>query len=69
MEPLTLELPEIATSAQVALAFHTTEGALAQDRYVGHGLPYIKVGRRVRYLRTDIVTYLEASRHEGAASA
>jgi hypothetical protein len=64
MEPLTLtDLPEIATAADVARVIKTTEDALAQDRYLRRGLPYIKIGRRVRYLRADIVAYLEASRH------
>jgi hypothetical protein len=63
MEPLTLaELPEVAPPADVARVFHTTESALAQDRYLKRGLPYVKFGRRVRYLRADLVAYLEASR-------
>lgn len=63
MEPLTLtDLPEIATAAEVAEVFKTTEAALAQDRYLRRGLPYVKVGRRIRYLRADIVAYLEAGR-------
>jgi len=63
MDTLTLtDLPEIATAADVARVVKTTEAALAQDRYLGRGLPYIKIGRRVRYLRADIVAYLEASR-------
>ena len=67
MEPLTLsELPEISTPAQIAQAIHTTEDALAQDRYQRRGLPYVKIGRRVRYLRADVIAYLEASRNVGA---
>ena len=63
MEPLTLtDLPEIATAVDIAQVFQTTEDALAQDRYLRRGLPYIKFGRRVRYLRADVVAYLEASR-------
>jgi hypothetical protein len=65
MKPLKLqELPEVATPDDVARVFHTTVGALAQERCMGRGLPYVKVGRRVRYLRVDVVEYLEASRHE-----
>jgi hypothetical protein len=69
MEPLTLaELPEVATPADVARVFHTTENALSQDRYLGRGLPYVKIGRRVRYLRADVTAYLEASRTQATKS-
>jgi hypothetical protein len=37
----------------------TTTNSLAQDRYLGRGVPFIKVGRRVRYSRSDVLAYLE----------
>nr|WP_232425857.1 helix-turn-helix domain-containing protein [Mycobacterium sp. JS623] len=49
----------------------TTEAALAQDRYRRGGIPYVKFGRRVRYLRADVARYLAANRSDnppGAAS-
>lgn len=62
MQTLTLtELPEVATAADIALVFQTTEDALAQDRYLRRGLPYIKFGRRVRYLKADVLAYLAAA--------
>lgn len=69
-QPLTLtDLPEIATAGDVARVVKTTEAALAQDRYLGRGLPYVKIGRRVRYLRADILAYLEAGRTPATAGA
>lgn len=58
-----MDLPEVATPKQLAEYFQTTESALAQDRYLGRGVPFIKVGnKRVRYLRSDVLAYLESQR-------
>jgi hypothetical protein len=61
------ELPPIATAGQVAEVVQTTVDALAQDRYRRRGIPYVKIGGRVRYLRRDVLDYLAASRVGGAA--
>jgi hypothetical protein len=63
MPSLTLaDLPEISTAADLAPVIGSTVEALSQDRYLGRGLPYVKIGRRVRYLRADVIAYLEANR-------
>ncbi|WP_422745172.1 DNA-binding protein [Mycobacterium sp. WMMD1722] len=62
------ELPAIATAAQVADFLQTTVDALAQDRYRRRGVPWIKVGGRVRYLREDVLAYLHANRYGGDAA-
>lgn len=51
----------------VAGLIGSTEAALAQDRYLGRGIPFTRVGRRVRYLRADVLSYLAANRVGGAA--
>ena len=56
------ELPPIATAPQVAAVLQTTVDALAQDRYRRRGVPWTKVGGRVRYLRADVLAYLAANR-------
>ena len=61
------ELPPVATASELAPILRTTEPALAQDRYRGIGVPYIKHGRRVRYLRADVARYLIANRRQGTA--
>jgi hypothetical protein len=55
-------LPPVATPKQVSQIVQTSEGALAQDRFRGTGIPFVKIGGRVRYLRQDVLAYLEANR-------
>jgi hypothetical protein len=55
-------LPPVATAKHLADFLHTTEASLAQDRYLGRGVPFTRVGRRIRYLRDDVLTYLEQNR-------
>lgn len=61
-------LPPVATSTQVARFVQSTPDALAQDRYRRRGIPYVKIGGRVRYLREDVLNYLAANRFGGDAA-
>lgn len=61
-------LPAVSTPRQLAMFLHTTEGALAQDRYLGRGVPYTRVGRRIRYLRDDVMKHLSDNRIGGDAA-
>lgn len=36
-------------------------GTLRQHRHRGIGLPYVRIGRRVRYRPTDVAGYLAAN--------
>ena len=56
-------LAPVANAREVAAILGMSVDALAQDRYRGNGIPYIKVGRRVRYLRADVARYLVAHRN------
>lgn len=60
-------LPHVSKAEQVAVVMQTTADALAQDRYRGRGLPYVKIGGRVRYLRDDVLKFLADNRINGAA--
>lgn len=60
------DLPPIATATQVAKVVQSTPDALAQDRYRRRGIPYVKIGGRVRYLRADVLKYLTDNRIGGA---
>jgi hypothetical protein len=61
------ELPPIMTAQQVAPLLRLSVDALSQDRITGRPtIPYIKLGRRVRYLRSDLIRYLLANRIGGA---
>lgn len=62
------DLPPVATATQVARVVQTTPDALAQDRYRRRGIPFVKVGGRVRYLREDVIEYLTANRFGGDAA-
>jgi hypothetical protein len=55
-------LPPICTPEELAPVIRTTVGALANERYRRVGIPFIKHGRRVRYLRADVARYLAANR-------
>lgn len=60
-------LPAVAMPKDVASLIGSTEAALAQDRYQGKGIPFTRIGRRVRYLRADVLVYLAVNRVDGAA--
>jgi hypothetical protein len=55
-------LPPIAKAEELAGALRCSVGALAQERYRNQGIPYIKMGRRVRYVRAEVARYLMANR-------
>lgn len=61
------QLPAVIVPEELAGALRTTVGALAQDRYMGRGVPHVKYGRRVRYLRADVARYL--AEHRSVATA
>ena len=58
-------LPTVMTAEELAPAIRSSVGALAQDRYRNRGIPYIRMGRRIRYARAEVARYLIANRHEG----
>lgn len=60
-------LPPIMTAAELAPAIRRSVGALAQDRYRNRGLPYIRMGNAIRYVRVDVARYLAANRREVVA--
>ena len=58
------EFPVIATPDDIERILGIPKATLAQDRYLKRGLPYTKIGNRVRYLRADVLAYLDAHRAE-----
>lgn len=62
-------LPPICTPEELAPVIRTTVGALANERYRRVGIPYIRHGRRIRYLRVDVARFLAANRSGEATSA
>lgn len=55
-------LPPVATGKDVAALIGSTENSLAQDRYLSRGVPYTRLGRRIRYLRADVLKFLAENR-------
>ena len=58
-------LPPVMSTEELAVVLGVTPGSLAQDRYRGCTIPYVKIGRRVRYLAADVAHYLAAHRTGG----
>jgi hypothetical protein len=56
------ELPPIMTAEELAPILGVTVAALANDRYRHVGVPFVKHGKRIRYLRSDVIRYLIANR-------
>lgn len=56
------ELPPVMTAGELAIFVKTTTASLSQDRYLGKGIPFVKIGKRVRYMREDVLDYLERNR-------
>jgi hypothetical protein len=57
-----MDLPEVARDSEVAEFIGSTKGALAQDRHRGRGIPYVRIGSRIRYLRADVLAFLSENR-------
>lgn len=58
-----LNLPEVMTPAQFAQAFSMHQKTVYKLR-VRDGLPFVRVGGAIRFLREDVLRWLEA-RKEG----
>ena len=62
-------LPAVIKPDDLAPVMGTSVSALAQDRFRHRGIPYVKFGRRVRYLRADVARYLAANRSNPPGAA
>lgn len=49
----------LVTTAQVAAWLDCSEAKLERDRWAGSGLPYIKHGRHVRYVKRVVVEHVQ----------
>lgn len=56
------DLPALITPLELAKLMRTTTNSLAQDRYLGRGVPFVKHGRTVLYAKTDVLAYIEQNR-------
>ena len=53
--------PILWTQHQTATYLGVSEKWLERDRWVGATIPFVKVGRSVRYRAGDVVAYLNAN--------
>lgn len=61
---------ELLTAEQAAVAIDVSSGTLSVWRCTGrYGIPFIKIGRKVRYRRSDLVAWLESRTRETGATA
>lgn len=53
--------PNAALFNQITLAaiLNCSKQLLERNRWAGEGVPYIKIGRRVLYRKTDIINFLQ----------
>ncbi|HSS22855.1 MAG TPA: helix-turn-helix domain-containing protein [Mycobacterium sp.] len=63
------DLPLLMTTVEVADFIRASKASLDQDRYLQRGLPYVRIGRRIRYRREDVLNYLAANSFGGGDAA
>ena len=54
-------MDELLTPEEVAEYFGTSTRTLANDRYLGKGPRFIKLGKLVRYRRSDVLDFIDAN--------
>lgn len=59
-------LPSILTQAQAAEYLGVSEKKLERDRWCERRIPYVKMGRHVRYRASDLVAHVESNIVEAA---
>ncbi len=53
------QLPTFLKASELAEMLDISEQSLAADRYRGEGIPFIKIGSRVRYRLDDVLKHFE----------
>jgi hypothetical protein len=53
-------MPKYLTEKQVAEMTGLALQTLRNDRYLGQGIPYVKLRRSVRYSLEDVISHMEA---------
>ena len=62
-------LARLMTPRELSSYLGVPSGTLANWRYQGHGPPFVKVGRQVRYRTDDLDRWLRAEGTEDLSSA
>ena len=53
---------QMHTEEETAKMLKKSTQSLRNDRHLRRGLPYVKFGRSVRYLESDIIKYIHMNR-------
>lgn len=56
-----ITLPNILTQKQAADYLGFSEKKLERDRWCERRIPFVKMGRHVRYRATDLVSYVDSN--------
>lgn len=59
----------LVSEFHVAAALNLSVGKIRNDRLVGVGVPYRKLGRKVAYVKSDIMDYLKGLVRHGPREA
>ena len=64
-------IDELMTTKQLANVLGFASKTLSNQRVLGTGIPFIKIGNAVRYKRSDVETYIEENTfdHTGMVKA
>lgn len=57
----TITLPALLTQVEAAEYLGVSEKKLERDRWCERRIPYVKLGRHVRYRATDLLAYIEGN--------
>ena len=57
-------IEELYTTKQVAKVLGFAPKTLSNQRILGTGIPFIKIGNAVRYKKSDIETYIEENTYD-----
>ena len=60
----TATVPVLWTQREAADYLGISEKKLERDRWVGPTIPFVKIGRHVRYRAADVVAYLDRNVHQ-----
>lgn len=61
-------VPVLLTQAEAARIINKSEKWFERDRWAGPTLPYVKLGRSVRYRAADIAAYIENNTQPASAA-
>lgn len=54
------DIPRYVSDREVARILEFSRQKLALDRHMGRGLPFVRIGRNIRYDLKEILTIVEA---------